>query len=498
MPQIDKVLLLCELFDISADELLRDKIELRGIESKERTSNKYFGTDGFRGEANVNLTSIQAYKVGRFLGWYYSRNTAESTNYRPKIVIGKDTRRSSYMLEYSIVAGITASGADAYMLHVTTTPSVSFVTKQDEFDCGIMITASHNPFYDNGIKIINRYGEKLNDATTALIEAYLDGDMKALGLSQDDLPLAKREKIGCIVDYVSGRNRYVGYLISLASNSYKKLRIGLDCANGASWMIAKSVFGALDAHLTVIGAEPDGLNVNNGYGSTHIEKLCELVKEQHLDLGFAFDGDCDRCIAVDGDGNVVDGDAMMYILGRRLKSRGMLNNNTVVATIMSNSGFVNSLKKIGINCEQTTVGDRFVYECMQNNNYSLGGEQSGHIILKKYATTGDGLLTAIMICEEVCDSKLSLAELAAPIKLYPQYTKNVRVKNKAAVLKDENVLREINEVEKLIAGKGRALLRQSGTEPVIRVMIESESEEKCVEYADRIVDMIIRGGHGVE
>ena len=498
MPQIDKVLLLCELFDISADELLRDKIELRGIESKERTSNKYFGTDGFRGEANVNLTSMQAYKVGRFLGWYYSRNTAENTNYRPKIVIGKDTRRSSYMLEYSIVAGITASGADAYMLHVTTTPSVSFVTKQDEFDCGIMITASHNPFYDNGIKIINRYGEKLNDATTALIEAYLDGDMKELGLSCDDLPLAKREKIGCIVDYVSGRNRYVGYLISLASNSYKKLRIGLDCANGASWMIAKSVFGALDAHLTIIGAEPDGLNVNNGYGSTHIERLCELVKKQHLDFGFAFDGDCDRCIAVDGEGNVVDGDAMMYILGRRLKARGMLNNNTVVATIMSNSGFVNSLREIGINCEQTTVGDRFVYECMQNNNYSLGGEQSGHIILKKYATTGDGLLTAIMICEEVCDSKLSLAELAAPVKLYPQYTKNVRVKNKAAVLEDGAVLAELAEVEKLIAGKGRALLRQSGTEPVIRVMIESESEEKCVEYADRIVDMIIKGGHGVE
>ncbi len=498
LPQIDKVLLLCELFDVSADELLRDKIELKGVDSKERTSNKYFGTDGFRGEANVNLTSMQAYKVGRFLGWYYSRNTSENTNYRPKIVIGKDTRRSSYMLEYSIVAGITASGADAYMLHVTTTPSVSFVTKQDGFDCGIMITASHNPFYDNGIKVINRYGEKLNDDTTALIEAYLDGDMKALGISQDDLPLAKRDKIGCIVDYVSGRNRYVGYLISLASNSYKKLRIGLDCANGASWMIAKSVFGALGANMTVIGAEPDGLNVNNGYGSTHIEKLCALVKEQHLDFGFAFDGDCDRCIAVDGEGNVVDGDAMMYILGRRLKSRGMLNDNTVVATIMSNSGFVNSLKEIGIKCEQTTVGDRFVYECMQNNNYSLGGEQSGHIILKKYATTGDGLLTAIMICEEICDSKLSLAELAAPVKLYPQYTKNVRVKNKAAVLKDSNVLGELAEVEKLIAGRGRALLRQSGTEPVIRVMIESESEAKCVEYADRIVDMIIKGGHGVE
>ena len=498
VPQIDKILLLCELFDISADEFLRDKIEIRGTEPNERTKNKYFGTDGFRGEANVNLTSMQAYKIGRFLGWYYSRNTTDSANHRAKILVGKDTRRSSYMLEYSIVAGITASGADAYMLHVTTTPSVSFVTKQDEFDCGIMITASHNPFYDNGIKIINRYGEKLDDATTDLIEAYLDGDMKALRISQDDLPLARRDKIGCIVDYVSGRNRYVGYLISLASNSYKKLRIGLDCANGASWMIAKSVFGALGAHVTVIGADPDGLNINHGCGSTHIERLSNFVKEEHLDCGFAFDGDCDRCIAVDGEGNVVDGDAIMYILAKRLKSRGMLNGNTVVATIMSNSGFVNSLKKAGINCVQTTVGDRFVYECMQNNNYSLGGEQSGHIILKKYATTGDGLLTAIMICEEICDSKLSLRELASPVKLYPQYIKNVRVKSKEAVMKDGGVLFALAQVEKNIAGNGRALLRQSGTEPVIRVMIEFESNEKCVEYAEKIADAIIRGGHGVE
>jgi len=402
------------------------------------------------------------------------------------------------MLEYSIVAGITASGADVYMLHVTTTPSISYVTRQDDFDCGIMITASHNPFYDNGIKIINRYGEKLDDATTALIEAYLDGDMNALGISGDDLPLAKREKIGCIVDYVSGRNRYVGYLISLASNSYRKLRIGLDSANGASWMIARSVFGALGAQMTVIGDEPDGLNINNGYGSTHIERLCALVKEKHLDFGFAFDGDCDRCIAVDGNGNVVDGDAIMYILAKRLKLRGMLNENTVVATVMSNSGFVNSLKDIGIKCEQTTVGDRFVYECMQNNNYSLGGEQSGHIILKKYATTGDGLLTAIMICEEICDTKLSLAELSAPVKLYPQYTKNVRVKSKAAVMKDEAVLKAAAEVERLIAGNGRILLRQSGTEPVIRVMVECESREMCVDYANRVVEVILSGGHGVE
>jgi len=500
LPQIDKVLQICELFDISADELLRDKIEIRRSKDNEAYKNKYFGTDGFRGEANMNLTSMQAYKVGRFLGWYFSSELSgcDKAGYRPRIVIGKDTRRSSYMLEYSIVAGITASGADAYMLHVTTTPSVSYVTRQDEFDCGIMITASHNPYYDNGIKVINRYGEKLDDNTTALIEAYIDGNMKALGVMQKDLPLAHRERIGCIVDYVSGRNRYVGYLISLASNSYKNLKIGLDCANGASWMIARSVFGALGAQTTVIGAEPDGLNVNNGCGSTHIEKLCDLVRENHLDVGFAFDGDCDRCIAVDGNGNVVDGDAMMYILGKRLKTRGMLNKNTVVATIMSNSGLINSLNKIGINCEQTTVGDRFVYECMQKNDYSLGGEQSGHIILKKYATTGDGLLTAIMMCEEICDSKQSISALAEDVKLYPQYMKNVRVKDKAAVLKDSSVLAELKAVEQLIAGKGRALLRQSGTEPVIRVMIESESNEACVEYANRIVDAILKGGHAVD
>ncbi len=498
LPQIDKVLQLCELFDISTDELLYDKIS---ISTKEETvANKYFGTDGFRGEANMTLTSMQAYKVGRFLGWYYSSKLSGCTKagYRPRIVVGKDTRRSSYMLEYSIVAGITASGADAYMLHVTTTPSVSYVTRQDEFDCGIMITASHNPYYDNGIKVINKYGEKLDDKTTALIEAYIDGNLKALGVSGSDLPLAHRERIGCIVDYVSGRNRYLGYLISVASHSYKNLRIGLDCANGASWMLANALFSALGAQTVLTGNQPDGLNVNEGCGSTHIENLCKLVKEEHLDLGFAFDGDADRCIAVDENGNVVDGDAMLYILGQRLKDRGMLNGNTVVATIMSNSGFVNSLEKIGINCVQTTVGDRFVYECMQENDYALGGEQSGHIILKKYATTGDGLLTAIMITEEVCDRKSTLSKLSEPVKCYPQYTKNVKVLNKATVLADQAVLDKLKEVEKLIGGNGRALLRQSGTEPVIRVMIESESEENCVKFADMIVKTIIERGHSVE
>ncbi|MBE7036597.1 MAG: phosphoglucosamine mutase [Ruminococcaceae bacterium] len=498
LPQIDKVLLLCRLFKISADYLLQDNISLYKDE-KIVIKNKYFGTDGFRGEANKNLTSMQAYQVGRFLGWYFSSplSGCDKVGYRPRIVIGKDTRRSSYMLEYSIVAGITASGADAYMLHVTTTPSVSYVTRQEEFDCGIMITASHNPYYDNGIKVINRYGEKLDDDTTAYIEAYLDGDVSAFGISGTDLPLARKERIGCIVDYVSGRNRYLGYLISLASHSYKNLKIGLDCANGASWMIAKSVFGALGAQMVVVGAEPNGLNVNEDCGSTHIEKLCQLVKEQHLDLGFAFDGDADRCIAVDENGNVIDGDQMLYILGKRLKSRGILNNDTVVATIMTNSGLLSSLEEIGIACEQTDVGDRFVYECMQQKDYSLGGEQSGHIILKKYATTGDGILTAIMLAEEICDSKLSLAELAEPIHLYPQYTLNMRVKDKGAVLADETVLEEVKAVEELINKKGRVLLRQSGTEPVIRIMIESETEALCKTYAERIAKKVTEGGHSV-
>ena len=500
LPQIDKVLQLAEIFSVSTDELLLDKIEINRAAANEPRVNKYFGTDGFRGEANVTLTSMQAYRVGRFLGWYYSSKLSGCTKpgYRPRIVIGKDTRRSSYMLEYSIVAGITASGADAYMLHVITTPGVSYVTRKDEFDCGIMITASHNHYYDNGIKVINAYGEKLDDETTALIEAYIDGDLKTLGVTGEDLPLAQKSKIGCIHDYSAGRNRYIGYLISLASNSYKNLRIGLDCANGASWNIAGAVFSALGAQIYVIGDEPDGLNCNEGCGSTHIEPLKKLVREKHLDLGFAFDGDADRCIAVDENGNEVDGDAMIYILGKRLKMRGTLEDNTVVTTIMSNSGFVASLEEIGIKCVQTKVGDRFVYECMQNNNYAIGGEQTGHIIVKKYATTGDGILSAILLAEEICDSKTSLAKLVEPIKFYPQHLQNVRVKDKAAVLTDAGVLKAKDEVEKLINKKGRALLRQSGTESVIRVMVESETQEKCVEYVEMIVNAIAKGGHCVE
>jgi phosphoglucosamine mutase len=497
LPQIDKVIQLAEIFSVSTDELLLDKIEINRRPANEPRTNKYFGTDGFRGEANVTLTSMQAYRVGRFLGWYYSSKLSGCTKpgYRPRIVIGKDTRRSSYMLEYSIVAGITASGADAYMLHVITTPGVSYVTRKDEFDCGIMITASHNPYYDNGIKVINAYGEKLDDETSALIEAYIDGDLRTLGVTGDDLPLAQKSRIGCIHDYSAGRNRYVGYLLSLASNSYKKLRIGLDCANGASWNIAGSVFSALGAQIYVIGDEPDGLNVNEGCGSTYVEKLKKLVKEKHLDLGFAFDGDADRCIAVDENGNEVDGDAMIYILGKRMKMRGTLNDNTVVTTIMSNSGFVASLAEAGIKCVQTKVGDRFVYECMQNNDYAIGGEQSGHIIMKKYATTGDGILTAIMLTEEICDSKSTLSKLAEPIHFYPQYLQNVRVKDKAAVLADAGVQKAKEEAEKLINKKGRVLLRESGTEPVIRVMAECETQEKCEEYVAMIVKAITEGGH---
>ncbi len=457
---------------------------------------KYFGTDGFRGEAGLGLTSTDAYKVGRFIGWYYRSELSgcNERGYRPRIVIGKDTRRSSYMLEYSIVAGITASGADAYMLHVTTTPSVSYVTRLDSFDCGIMITASHNPYHDNGIKLINKYGEKMDDKTTELVEKYIDGEFEALG-TDGDLPFAVRDKIGRIIDYSAGRNRYIGYLISLASNSYKDIRVGIDAANGASWMIAKSVFDALGAKTYVIGAEPDGININSDCGSTHIGALVNLVKEKHLDMGFAFDGDADRCIAVDGDGNILDGDKIIYVLANRLSKKGMLNGNTVAVTVMSNSGFVNSLKERGIGADITKVGDRFVYECMQEKGYSLGGEESGHIIIKKYATTGDGILTAIMLTEEVCDTKLPLGKLAKGVYLYPKMMKNVRVKDKKAVLSDTEVINAVKTAEAEINGNGRILVRESGTEPLVRIMTECKDERLCEKYIDEIYKVIAKRGH---
>ena len=500
LPGIDKIVQLSDFFGVSTDAILLDKLDIKKKPKSESQIPKYFGTDGFRGEANIDLTAQHAYKIGRFLGWYYASKLSgcSKSGYRPRIVIGKDTRRSSYMLEYGVAAGIVSSGADAYMLHVTTTPSVSYVTRQDGFDAGIMITASHNPYCDNGIKVINSHGEKIDDATTLLMEAYIDGDLKALGVDGEDLPLARKSKIGCIYDYVSGRNRYVGYLISVVSSSFKRLRIGIDSANGASWNIASSVFAALGAETHVIGAEPDGLNVNDGCGSTHIERLQKLVKEKHLDVGFAFDGDADRCIAVDERGNVVDGDAIIYILSRRLKSKGTLNDDTVVTTVMSNSGFVKSLAEIGIRCVQTAVGDRFVYECMQEHDYSIGGEQSGHIIMKKYATTGDGILTALMITEEICDSKTTLSKLCEPIKLYPQYTRNIRVKNKEAVMKDGAVLLALKAVENQIGENGRVLLRKSGTEPKIRIMVECEDEKLCITYADTIAKAIIGGGYADE
>ena len=502
LPQLDKVSELCELFKITADELINDNVVIhRGKQLipsiGEDIKTKYFGTDGFRGEVNKVLTCDHAYKIGRFLGWFYGnpKYNGQKPGYRPKVVIGKDTRRSSYMLEYAVASGLAASGADVSLLHVTTTPSVSYIVRQDYFDCGVMITASHNPFYDNGIKVINCNGEKLEDSVAVLIEAYIDGDLKKLGIEGDDLPFAERGDIGQISDYSSGRNRYIGYLISLAKHSMKPLKIGLDTANGASWMIAKSVFDALGAQTYVINNNPDGLNINLDAGSTHIENFCKFVKQNKLDLGFAFDGDADRCIAVDENGKEVDGDKIMYLLANKLKAEGSLEKNTVVTTIMSNSGLFKALKQNGMEVTQTKVGDRFVYERMINEGYSLGGEQSGHVIIRKYATTGDGVLTAIMVTEEVLERKSKLSTLVAPVKLLPQVTKNVRVTNKAAVVADEAVQAKFKEVNDEIGDNGRALLRQSGTEPVVRIMIELDDKAKVDEYIDRIYNVIKKRGY---
>ena len=443
---------------------------------------KYFGTDGFRGEANKTLTVEHAYKVGRFLGWYYSKE------HTARVVIGKDTRRSSYMFEYSLVAGLTASGADVALLHVTTTPSVSYITRIDGFDCGIMISASHNPYYDNGIKLINGNGEKMDQETITQIEAYLDGELP-------EIPLALRDKIGSTTDYSSGRNRYIGYLISLATRSYKGMRIGLDCANGSVWMIAKSVFDALGAKTYVIHDTPDGLNINKDCGSTHIESLQTLVREEHLDVGFAFDGDADRCLAVDENGNVVDGDGILYLTGKYMRDRGTLTNNTVVTTVMSNLGLYKAFDREGISYEKTAVGDKYVYECMQQKGYRLGGEQSGHIIFSKYATTGDGLLTAIKIMEVLLESKTTLSRLVFPLEIYPQQLKNVLVTDKETVMKDADVLAAADAVSTELGEDGRILLRPSGTEPMIRIMVEATSLELCDSYIDRIYQIIHSKGY---
>ena len=445
---------------------------------------KYFGTDGFRGEANVTLTVEDAYKVGRFLGWYYGQKTKAD---RCRVVIGKDTRRSSYMFEYSLVSGLTASGADVYLLHVTTTPSVSYVVRTEEFDCGIMISASHNPYYDNGIKVINGRGEKLEEETIEKIESYLDGEM-------GEIPFAKRDAIGRTVDYAAGRNRYIGYLISLATRSFKNMRVGLDCANGSASAIAKNVFDALGAETHVINNTPDGLKINTNCGSPHIEGLKKYVVENHLDVGFAYDGDADRCLAVDSEGKLVDGDKILYVCGKYMKEQGTLVNNTVVTTVMSNFGLYKAFEREGISYEKTAVGDKYVYENMSQNGHCLGGEQSGHIIFSKHATTGDGILTSLKLMEVILEKKETLAKLADEVQIYPQVLKNVRVKDKEAAQADRDVQAEVQKVSDALGDTGRILVRPSGTEPLIRVMVEAPTDEICGKYVAQVVEMIEKKG----
>ena len=449
---------------------------------------KYFGTDGFRGEANVNLTVEHAYKVGRFLGWYYGQ---KAKGERCRIVIGKDTRRSSYMFEYALVSGLTASGADVYLLHVTTTPSVSHVIRTEDFDCGIMISASHNPYYDNGIKVMNGSGEKMEESVILEIEKYLDGEM-------GELPLAKRDHIGRTQDFAAGRNRYIGYLISIATRSFKGKKVGLDCANGSASSVAKSVFDALGADTFVINNEPDGLNINTDCGSTHIEHLQKFVVEEGCDVGFAYDGDADRCIAVDEKGNVVDGDGIMYVCGKYMKEQGSLFHNTVVTTIMSNFGLYKAFDREGISYEKTAVGDKYVYENMAATGNCLGGEQSGHIIFSKHATTGDGILTSLMLMEVIMETKQSLGQLTEEVKIYPQLLKNVRVADKKTARENPEVVKAVDAVAEALGDDGRILVRESGTEPVIRVMVEAATDELCEKYVTQVIDVIEKEGLIVE
>ena len=459
---------------------------------------KYFGTDGFRGEANVNLTADHAYKVGRFLGWYYTQIKRRSGSDGPaRIVIGKDTRRSSYMFEYSLVGGLVASGADAYLLHVTTTPSVAYVVRTDGFDCGIMISASHNPYYDNGIKLINGSGEKMDESIISLVEAYIDGNLVVFDRQWEELPLARKELIGRTVDYVSGRNRYIGYLISLGIHSFKGVKVGLDCANGSSWNIAKNVFDALGAKTYVINADPDGFNINTNAGSTHIEVLQKFVVENGLDVGFAYDGDADRCMCVDEKGNIITGDHILYIYGKYMKERGKLLGNTVVTTVMSNFGLYKAFDELGIDYAKTAVGDKYVYEYMMNNGCRLGGEQSGHIIFSKYASTGDGILTSLKMMEVMMAKKKTLSQLCDGLTIYPQILKNVKVADKAVAQADPDVQAAVAEVAAKLGDSGRILVRESGTEPKIRVMVEAESLDICQEYVDYVVDTIKRKGHAI-
>ena len=459
---------------------------------------RYFGTDGFRGEANINLTADHAYKVGRFLGWYFAeKNKREGKNERSRIVIGKDTRRSSYMFEYALVAGIVASGTDAYMMHVTTTPSVAYIAKVDNFDCGIMISASHNPYYDNGIKLINSKGEKIQDDVIGYIEDYIDGELEIFGETYQELPFALKENIGETVDYISGRNRYIGYLISLGIYSFRGIKVALDCANGASWNIAKAVFDALGAKTYVINNDPDGTNINTNCGSTHIEGLQKFVVEKGLDVGFAYDGDADRCLCVDDKGELVDGDKILYVCGRYMKERGELNKNTIVTTIMSNLGLYKALDKKGISYDKTAVGDKYVFESMMEHGYSIGGEQSGHIIFSKYATTGDGVLTSLKIMEVILERKCKLSECFKSLTIFPQLLVNVKVSSKDAVMNDPDVQALNQKIAEELGSDGRLLLRQSGTEPLIRVMVEAESDELCNKYVYQMVDLIKEKGYAI-
>lgn len=459
---------------------------------------KYFGTDGFRGEANENLTADHAYKIGRFLGWYYGELKRRNGDDTPaRIVIGKDTRRSSYMFEYTLVGGLVASGADAYLLHVTTTPSVAYVARTDNFDCGIMISASHNPYYDNGIKLINGNGEKMEEETIALVEDYLDGKVEVFGETYEEVPYAHKNRIGCTVDYVAGRNRYVGYLISLGMYSFKGKKVGLDCANGSSWSIAKTVFDALGAKTYVINAQPDGTNINNNAGSTHIEGLQKYVVENGLDVGFAYDGDADRCLCVDEKGNLVDGDAILYIYGQYMKERGKLLTNTVVTTVMSNFGLYKAFDELGIGYAKTAVGDKYVYEYMNQNGCRIGGEQSGHIIFSKYASTGDGILTSLKMMEVMMAKKAKMSQLTEGLSIYPQVLENVRVLDKTAAQEDPDVKAAVKAVEEALGDTGRILVRESGTEPLLRVMVEAETEECCRKYVDQVVSVVKAKGHVV-
>lgn len=452
---------------------------------------KYFGTDGFRGKAGEGLTADHAYQIGRFLGWYFGRT------HRAQIVVGKDTRRSSYMLEYAISAGMAASGADVHLLHVTTTPSVSYVARTDGFDCGVMISASHNPFYDNGIKLINGEGEKMEESVISLVEDYLDGKLELDGQPWKELPMATEAQVGSIVDDTAGRNRYMGYLISLAVYSFKGKRVALDCANGSAWHIAPRIFEALGAQVFTINTNPDGTNINLNAGSTHIEGLQRYVVENKMDVGFTYDGDVDRCLAVDENGKLVDGDQIMYLYACYMKERGKLVTNKVVTTVMSNFGLYKALEKAGIGYEKTAVGDKYVYENMVQNGHRIGGEQSGHIIFTKYARTGDGILTSLKIMEAMLAKKLPLSKLAEPVTIYPQVLINVRVKDKKAAQADADVQAAVDAVAAELGNTGRILVRESGTEPLVRVMVEAPDQELCQALAQRVVDMIKQKGHAI-